>query len=114
MRILIGVVAVVLMAGCVSPSDLKDNTPTTTANTKNSPKAYAFCVFPKWQDARSEAVMSETADGYRLVIGALQITDELLEVKQTPAGSLVAFYQRVAWMPGLGRSAIETAVKSCL
>ncbi|QPG62055.1 hypothetical protein HFV04_021370 [Pseudomonas sp. BIGb0427] len=114
MRILIGAVSVAVLAGCVSPSDLKGSTPTATASTKKSPKAYALCVFPKWQDARSEAVMSETADGYRLVIGAMQLTDELLEVRQTPSGSSVAFYQRVAWMPGVGRSAIEEAVRSCL
>lgn len=114
MRILIAAVGLVVLAGCVSPSDLKGNTPTTVATTKKSPKAYALCVFPKWQDARSEAVMSETADGYRLVIGSMQLTDELLEVKRTPAGSSVTFYQRVAWMPGVGRSAVEESVKSCL
>lgn len=114
MRILIAAVGLAMLVGCVSPSDLKGAAPTTTASTQKSPKAYALCVFPKWQDARSEAVMSETADGYRLVIGAMKLTDELLEVKQAPTGSSVAFYQRVAWMPGVGRSAIETAVKSCL
>ncbi|GFM89330.1 hypothetical protein PSCICO_47290 [Pseudomonas cichorii] len=114
MRFFIGALAVALLAGCVSPSDLKGNTPSITANTKKPPKAYALCVFPKWQDARSEAVLSETVDGYRLVVGAMKLTDELLEVKQTPTGSSVTFYQRVAWMPGVGRSAIEDAVKSCL
>ncbi|SDT95271.1 Lipoprotein [Pseudomonas yamanorum] len=58
--------------------------------------------------------MSETENGYRLVIGAMQLTDELLEIKKTPAGSAVAFYQRVAWMPGVGRTAIEAAVRNCL
>jgi uncharacterized lipoprotein YajG len=114
MRIFIGALAVALLAGCVSPSDLKSNTPTTSATTKKTPKQYATCVFPRWQDARSEAVMSETADGYRLVIGAMQLTDELLEVKKTASGSQVTFYQRLAWMPGVGRSAIEAAVKDCL
>jgi uncharacterized lipoprotein YajG len=114
MRILIGALAASLLAGCVSPSDLKSNTPTTSATTKKSPKDYAICVFPKWQDARSEAVMSETSDGYRLVVGAMQLTDELLEVKKSSAGSKVTFYQRVAWMPGIGRSAIEEAVRTCL
>ncbi|MEN5029082.1 hypothetical protein [Pseudomonas sp. Ps21-P2] len=114
MRILIVALAVAVLSGCVSPSDLKSKTPTTSATTDKSPRQYATCVFPKWQDARSEAVMSETADGYRLVVGAMQMTDELLEVKKTSAGSQIAFYQRVAWMPGFGRSAIEEAVKSCL
>ena len=114
MRILIGVVGPALLAGCVSPSDLKGNTPTTKAITTKSPKEYALCVFPQWQDARSEATMSETQSGYRLVIGAMNLTDELLEVSKTDTGSSVVFYQRVSWMPGFGRSAIEGAVKSCL
>ncbi|MBK5407592.1 hypothetical protein JFU58_03430 [Pseudomonas sp. TH34] len=105
---------VALLAGCVSPSDLRTNTPTISATTKKDPKKYALCVFPQWQDARSEATMSETENGYRLVIGAMQLTDELLEIKKTPAGSAVAFYQRVAWMPGVGRTAIEAAVRNCL
>ncbi len=114
MRILIGAVAVALLAGCVSPSDLRTNTPTVNATTKKDPKQYALCVFPQWQDARSEATMSETESGYRLVIGAMQLTDELLDVKKTSSGSSVVFYQRIAWMPGVGRSAVESAVKSCL
>ncbi|MBX7275491.1 hypothetical protein K2E96_26730 [Pseudomonas sp. ERGC3:05] len=114
MKLIIGALSVAFLAGCVSPSDLKSNTPTTTATTKKSPKEYAVCVFPKWQDARSEAVMSEIENGYRLVIGAMQMTDELLEVKKIANGSSVIFYQRVAWMPGVGRTAIENAVKNCL
>ena len=58
--------------------------------------------------------MSETADGYRLIIAAEQLTDELLEVRSAGDGSQVQFYQRVPWMPGVGRSAIEASVKSCL
>ncbi len=114
MRILICAVGLVVLAGCVSPSDLKANSPTTKAATKKSPREYALCVFPQWQDARSEATMSETQNGYRLVIAAMNLTDELLEVSKTQAGSSVVFYQRVPWMPGVGRSAIEGAVKSCL
>ena len=114
MKLILGALALALLAGCVSPSDLKSNAPTTTATTKKTPKEYAVCVFPKWQDARSEAVMSETENGYRIVIGAMQMTDELLEVKKTARGSSVVFYQRLAWMPGVGRTAIESAVKNCL
>lgn len=114
MRIVMAIMGLVLLAGCVSPSDLKGNSPTTKAVTDKSPKDYALCVFPQWQDARSEATMSETQNGYRLVIAAMNLTDELLEVSRTDGGSSVVFYQRVPWMPGVGRSAIERAVKSCL
>ncbi len=114
MRVLICAVGLAMLAGCVSPSDLEANSPTTKAVTKKSPREYALCVFPQWQDARSEAAISETQNGYRLVIAAMNLTDELLEVSKAEAGSSVVFYQRVPWMPGVGRSAIEGAVKSCL
>jgi hypothetical protein len=114
MKLIVGALAVALLAGCVSPSDLRGNTPTVSAVTKKTPKQYALCVFPRWQDARSDSVMSETEDGYRLVVGSIQLTDELLEIKNTPTGSSISFYQRVAWMPGVGRTEIESAVKNCL
>lgn len=114
MRIFIGPLAVALLAGCASPSDLRAGSPTVSAVTKKTPKAYALCVFPKWQDARSEAAMSETQDGYRLLIAASGQTDELLDIAAKGAGSSVRFYQRAAWLPGLGRAAVESAVKSCL
>ena len=114
MRILIGVMAVLILAGCVSPSDLKTNKPTLSSVTSKEPKQYALCVLPRWQDARSEASMSETESGYRLVVGEFQLTDELLEVQKMSSGSKVDFFQRVAWMPGVGRTAIESAVRECL
>lgn len=114
MRILIGVLAVGLLAGCVSPGDLKTNKPTLSSATKKEPKQYALCVLPRWQDARSAASISETVTGYRLVIGEFQLADELLEINTTPSGSQVDFFQRIAWMPGVGRTAIEAAVRDCL
>ena len=114
MRILIGALALGLLAGCVSPGDLKAKKPTLSAASKKEPKHYALCVLPRWQDARSATSMSETVSGYRLVIGEFQLADELLEINTTSSGSRVDFFQRVAWMPGVGRTAIEAAVRECL
>ncbi|PWK42202.1 hypothetical protein [Pseudomonas sp. OV226] len=114
MKLFLGALALIALAGCVSPSDLRNNTPTVSATTKKDPKQYALCVFPQWQDARSDAMMSETEYGYRLVVGTMQLTDELLEIKKAPSGSSAVYYQRLAWMPGVGRTAIEDAVRNCL
>lgn len=62
----------------------------------------------------SAASMPETVTGYRLVIGEFQLADELLEIQKTSSGSKVDFFQRVAWMLGVGRTAIEAAVRECL
>ena len=115
MRILIGALAVALLAGCTSPSDLKSNGPVFSSNTAKSPKQYALCVFPKWQDLNPGSTMSETESGYRLLMSNPGVgqTDELLEVSKTSTGSAVRQYQRIAWQQ-LGRGGVSDAVKACL
>ncbi|NIL19676.1 lipoprotein [Pseudomonas sp. AN3A02] len=114
MRILIAAVAVVMLAGCSTPGDLKKGEASIKASTSKSPKQYALCVFPRWQDARSGAAMSETERGYRLTVSTDMTTDELLEINKSASGSSVRLYQRLAWAPGVGRAAIERSVRDCL
>jgi hypothetical protein len=114
MRILIGVLAVAFLAGCVGPGDLEQNKPSIAATTKKDPKGYALCVFPKWQNARTDASMSETENGYRLLIASNNMADEMLDVAKTPQGSSVILHQRMAWSMMPGRTAVESAVRSCL
>lgn len=116
MRILIAAVAVAvaMLAGCTTPGDLKGGKATISGSSSKAPKQYALCVMPKWQDARSDATMTETATGYRLIVATDSTAEELLEVNGSSSGSRVALYQRLSWAPGYGRSAIEKAVRDCL
>ncbi|AVD82706.1 hypothetical protein C4Q28_11350 [Pseudomonas sp. SWI6] len=115
MRFLIGAVGLVLLVGCTTPGDLLKNSPTIQAETSKTPKAYALCVLPGWQEHQAGATMNETLTGYRLISSAESIgqTNELLEITQSPRGSEVRLYQR---MPGMsiGRSKITSSVKNCL
>ncbi|WP_212805499.1 hypothetical protein [Pseudomonas sp. Eqa60] len=113
MRILIWLAVALTLGGCVGPGDLERNDPSLRLSTKKDPKSYALCVFPKWQNARNDSSMSETESGYRLLV-ASAMADELLEIRKTSSGSDVTLYQRMAWSAMPGRSAIESAVKSCL
>lgn len=114
MRILIAAVAVAMLAGCVSPGDLESKAPSISASSAKDPKKYALCVFPKWQDARSDVTMSETEYGYRLIAASNNMTDELLSIRKVSNGSSVKLFQRLAWGPGWGRSDMEKAVRNCL
>lgn len=114
MRILIGAVALMLLAGCVSPGDLQKNEPSLKASTSKDPKKYALCVFPRWQDARSDAAMSETENGYRLLVANSNMADELLDIRRSQKGSTVTLYQRMAWSSGYGRSEMRQAINDCL
>lgn len=114
MRVLIGALGMALLAGCVSPADLERNEPSINAVTKKDPKQYAFCVFPKWQAARTESSMVETENGYRLWVANGGMADELLDVAKTQTGSSVVLRQRMAWSAMPGRTGVERAVRSCL
>ncbi|WPN76692.1 hypothetical protein [Pseudomonas germanica] len=114
MRILIGALAVAVLAGCSSPGDVKKNDPSISASSNKSAKKYALCVFPKWQEQRSTSTMSETESGYRLVVATDMTTDEVLEISSNGAGSKVSLYQRMPWSKMWGRGALEAAVRECL
>lgn len=114
MKLIVGALAVALLAGCVSPGDLQKNDPSFKAVTVKDPKRYALCVYPKWQDARSDAVMSETESGYRLLVASNNLADELLDIRKTAKGSTVTLYQRMAWSPGYGRGDMKKAINECL
>lgn len=115
MRILAAALAVALLAGCTTPSDLRSTVPVFTASTPKIPKQYALCVLPKWQDLNAGASMSETETGFRLIMANPGVgqTDEVLEVSRAQNGSTVKHFQRIAWQQ-LGRGAVSEAVRYCI
>jgi outer membrane biogenesis lipoprotein LolB len=112
MRILVGAFAVALLSGCSTPSDLMSSPPNLSIATSKPAKSYALCVFPQWQEHSSTAVMSETANGYRIINGFGQQTDDLLDVTTTPTGAVAMLYQRMAWSQ-LGRSSLRDSMQKC-
>ncbi|MFK7607925.1 MULTISPECIES: hypothetical protein [unclassified Pseudomonas] len=115
MRILIAAVAVAMLAGCTTPSDLKFGDPVFATTTKKTPKQYALCVLPRWQDLNASTTMSETESGYRLVMANPGVgqTDELLEITESGKGATVRQFQRIAWQQ-MGRAGVSDAVKKCI
>lgn len=112
MRVLIGALALALLAGCISPSDLMSSPPAVTVTSSKTPKAFALCVFPEWQEHNSNASMMETVTGYRLVNGFAQQTDDVLDIRQADLGSVAKLYQRVAWSQ-LGRGGLRDSLQNC-
>lgn len=117
MRILLAsvIAASVLLGGCTTPSDLLKGSPERSASTKKSPKEYALCVYPSWQDYRSSSNMAETANGYRIIAGSDMNgqTDDVLDIVRTGSGSSVKLYQRMAWQQ-LGRGDLNSSFNRCL
>lgn len=109
MKLFVGALAVALLAGCSSPSDLMSTSPAVTVASAKTPKAFALCVFPEWQEHNSNASMTETSAGYRLVNG---FADDVLDISQTKSGSVAKLYQRVAWSQ-LGRGGLRDSLQKC-
>lgn len=103
-----------LLAGCYSPNSLIQKGPTFSATTAKSPKKYALCVFPQWQESRPDATMSETETGYRLISGNDMNTNEILQIAKNTSGSSVKFYQRAYLDFGSGKEIALRSSKACL
>lgn len=114
MRILIAAVAMVMLAGCASTESLLGGEPSSSYKTSKTPQQYAKCVVPKWQSARRGVSSFETETGYRVVAEYEWNTDEVLDIASVKTGASVRHYQRADWAAMPGRSAIESAVRSCL
>ena len=112
MKLIIGAFALALLAGCSSPSDLMASGPSVTVSSTKAPKSLALCVFPVWQEHNSNASMSETANGYRLVNGFAQQTDDVLDTTSAQTGSVAKLYQRVAWSQ-IGRGNLRDSLQKC-
>ncbi|WP_426234709.1 hypothetical protein [Pseudomonas sp. TWP3-2] len=98
--------------GCSSPSDLMASAPAISVSSTKTPKAFALCVFPAWQEHNSTASMSETISGYRIVNGFAQQTDDVLDIAQSKTGSVAKLYQRVAWSQ-IGRGELRDSLQKC-
>ena len=103
-----------VLAGCYSPSALVEKGPALSASSNKTPKNYALCVFPKWQEHRPDATMSETESGYRIISGNDMNTNEILSISKTTEGSAVKFYQRAYFDFGSGKENALRSTKACL
>lgn len=112
----IGLLAAIslLSSGCYSPSELIKQGPVFTGTTLKSPKQYALCVFPQWQEQRPDATLSETTSGYRLISANGLSASEVLQVDANVSGSSVALYRRAYADFGAGKHSLERSTQSCL
>ncbi|QTD33771.1 hypothetical protein [Pseudomonas fluorescens] len=102
------------LAGCYSPSALVEKVPALSASSTKTPKIYALCVLPQWQEYRPDATMSETETGYRIISGNDMNTNEILSISKTASGSSVKFYQRAYLDFGSGKENALRSTKACL
>jgi len=107
---LIGGMAAALLAGCVSVSDLEKGGPAFKSASSKSPRDYARCLAPAWQDLNEDVSSTETEYGYRLLLKIDMVgVPVMAKISAQGAGSSVNVYVR----NGTWNKWIESA-KKCL
>ncbi len=99
MRILVGCVALVMLAGCVSPADLEKNGPALEAITDKSPRSFSRCLTPKWQDLNSRVASTETESGYRIRLDIDMVGTPVMAIveEQVEGAKVRAYIRNSTW-----------------
>ncbi|SEI65360.1 hypothetical protein [Pseudomonas sp. NFR16] len=98
------------LAGCSSTP----NNPSLNLDTRKSASEYAQCVFPKWQQIKPEASMTESKGHYKLLVVSKVTSDEILEIYKGNPTTRVFLYQRAPLSSAFGRNGLEQAARDCL
>ncbi|WP_347904971.1 hypothetical protein [Pseudomonas purpurea] len=111
MRILIGTLAVFMLAGCSLPASLVPGEPNVSKLTAKAPKEYALCVLPAWQREIPKTTQVSITNGYRITAPGIVTSDEVLDIVKSKNGSRVSLYQRAPWAK---TGALKKSVNDCL
>jgi hypothetical protein len=91
------IMMILVLSGCTVAS-LESKKPLLDAKTPKSPREYAACLAPAWQQYNSSTTSIETPTGYRISAsatynGVLALTD----VVKAENGSTVRVYAQAEW-----------------
>jgi len=111
MRTAIGAVAIALLAGCSLPASLVPGEPNLSKLTAKTPKDYAACVLPGWQQEIPRTTQVDIANGYRITAPSVITADEILDIVKSKGGSRVSLYQGPPWAKS---GALNKVVRDCL
>ncbi|UWF51634.1 hypothetical protein NYP20_11970 [Pseudomonas sp. N3-W] len=111
MRMLIGGMALAVLAGCSLPASLVPGEPNVSKYSSKLPKDYAACVLPAWQQEIPKTTQTAISNGYRINAPSIITADEILDVVKWKDGSRISLYQGPPWAKS---GALRKAVKDCL
>jgi hypothetical protein len=116
MRILIGVMGLVVLAGCANVGDTRSNPPLLELYTTKQPKQAAECVRDAWQNttvlgASVGGVLQSSGDRFSILAPDVQAPLHLVDVTPAQEGSRISYHFYRTWQTPLQR--VLDAVKSC-
>jgi hypothetical protein len=97
MRIWIGSLTLAVLAGCSLPASLVPGEPKLSKTSEKTPKDYAACFLPLWQQDVSKTSQTSISNGYRITAPSIITADEILDIVKYKDGSRVSLYQGPPW-----------------
>ncbi|XSS65414.1 hypothetical protein ACP9OK_10755 [Pseudomonas sp. B11] len=111
MRVLIGAVALVMLAGC-STSGIQQGAPSFSSQSKKTPQQYLRCLGPKWQEINPSTSSIETETGYKISAStAFTGVVALAVIDQSQGGSLIKVFLPMDWA---GTSGWKDSAMTCI
>ncbi|RON61349.1 hypothetical protein BK669_17800 [Pseudomonas fluorescens] len=111
MRIWIGGLALAMLAGCSLPASLVPGEPNISKTSAKTPKDYAACVLPLWQQDVAKTSQTSISNGYRITAPSVITADEILDIVKYKDGSRVSLYQGPPWAKS---GSLRKSVRDCL
>lgn len=116
MRILIGALGLVFVAGCASVGDTRSNPPLLNLKTSKQPAEVAECIRDSWQattvlGVSVGGVLQSSGPRYSILAPDAQSPLHVVDVTPTEGGSLVRYHFYRTWQSPLQR--VTDAVRSC-
>jgi len=111
MRIWIGTLTMAMLAGCSLPASLVPGEPNISKTSDKTPKDYAACVLPLWQQDVAKTSQTSISNGYRITAPSIITADEILDIVKYKDGSRVSLYQGPPWAKS---GSLRQSVRDCL
>jgi hypothetical protein len=116
MRILIGALAVAMLAGCATTNDIRNNPPIVKVSSSKSAKHVAECIRDGWQGTSLiggsvGGVLQTSGEKYSVIAPNPESPWHVADVTPMPSGSMVAYHFFRTWQDP--SSSVTDVVRNC-
>ena len=116
MRLIVGALAVALLAGCATTNDIRSNPPIVKVSSSKSAKLVAECIRDGWQGTSLiggsvGGVLQTSGEKYSVIAPNSESPWHVADVTPTPNGSMVAYHFFRTWQDP--SSSVTDVVRNC-
>ncbi|MFM9487928.1 hypothetical protein [Pseudomonas monachiensis] len=116
MKLIVGALAIALLAGCSTASDIRKNAPLLTLSSEKKAKNVAECIRDGWQSTSLiggsvGGVLQSSGERYSVIAPDPESPWHVVDITPTPSGSTVAYHFFRTWQDPSTK--VTSVVESC-